>query len=941
MSCKEKTLTSSQPGPTNCICFLGLSSQTDNYDGGKLDNFLGGNTLNEIIQNIDKKFGDILLSNGIINGLSVTNGSTAVKFSIASGKFRVNQIVYDYPGGTDQVTIPNGDSTNDRIDLIVIDAANTPFVIAGTPSANPSSPTLPANTILLSLIFVPANYTSTSEPREPQGGGGTTFIGLIDTPAIYNPSDRKKIVIVKDIANPDSLLFSDDFIPRTGTINDTGTPQRIWPIIGALRFTSTASLRSNIGNAMMQFDTGTNGLLITTDTGANLSSKFFIDDTKAELRAGYATLTDVEKDQYLEAGLEIPNSGSQFTAINNAISDASTVGTNVFSSFIGTRKGKIKAGTFQAAIIGNENSSIGLLSHRSVVIGGKNHTINNGITDSLILGGTGQTASISGRVYITEMELQTGKKLFASNNSTFIDFGTSVNTFVHIQDGNSTDNFYKINTSYNQVSHDKLLRIGLRLSGDPDTLIIKKVNAISGWQTSNIVDFPDNSIDIEKAEAVLLSSKKLKADANLNENLALGAFNVYFKHKGTIAIGKSSKFTNTSLPDIVNGGFISSEDNIIMLGKTKVFDDIIFKVDSTGIGKSTRIINEDLDTFIRFYDKVEGTIGGSNKSIEIVSGHSATNFIKFHSDKTIFNHDRFLEFETFSILELPDDTSILFKPAKNFRIERKDSPTQYFRMENQNFSLVTKNKIGIGFRSFPLEGTSIFNDLYLQKEITTGGSVQSNPSSVETNAWGTFCVGTFRTNASVRNAVALASQNILVLRRSSTAFAKEIEIQQDPTKAGLTLTPFFDYEDANGNRFLDDNNSITNSPIFKMEALWDSNLAFSTPYNPDLTQETSYPYTSQVIMYDVIWNAGIGTPFGKLENKLNGTLTHSIYTDEFKIHTDLFVEGDLRHTGTVVGFYGAGVAKQTIVGSRGGNVALENLLIGLSGLGLITNSTTA
>ena len=41
------------------------------------------------------------------------------------------------------------------------------------------------------------------------------------------------------------------------------------------------------------------------------------------------------------------------------------------------------------------------------------------------------------------------------------------------------------------------------------------------------------------------------------------------------------------------------------------------------------------------------------------------------------------------------------------------------------------------------------------------------------------------------------------------------------------------------------------------------------------------------------------------------------------------------------GFYGTTpVAKQTITGSKGGNVALTNLLIALADMGLITNSTT-
>lgn len=54
------------------------------------------------------------------------------------------------------------------------------------------------------------------------------------------------------------------------------------------------------------------------------------------------------------------------------------------------------------------------------------------------------------------------------------------------------------------------------------------------------------------------------------------------------------------------------------------------------------------------------------------------------------------------------------------------------------------------------------------------------------------------------------------------------------------------------------------------------------------------------------------------------------------------VGGNLAHGGTNAGFFGATPgAKPTASGSRGGNAALASLLTGLSGLGLITDSTTA
>ena len=50
---------------------------------------------------------------------------------------------------------------------------------------------------------------------------------------------------------------------------------------------------------------------------------------------------------------------------------------------------------------------------------------------------------------------------------------------------------------------------------------------------------------------------------------------------------------------------------------------------------------------------------------------------------------------------------------------------------------------------------------------------------------------------------------------------------------------------------------------------------------------------------------------------------------------------NIAHTGTLIGFYGGSVAvKPTVTGSRGGNAALASLLTALSGLGLLTDSSS-
>ena len=71
----------------------------------------------------------------------------------------------------------------------------------------------------------------------------------------------------------------------------------------------------------------------------------------------------------------------------------------------------------------------------------------------------------------------------------------------------------------------------------------------------------------------------------------------------------------------------------------------------------------------------------------------------------------------------------------------------------------------------------------------------------------------------------------------------------------------------------------------------------------------------------------------------SGEFTFVTTTGNLAVGATLFTGTGLAHSGTL-GFYSAaGVAKPTITGSRGGNVALASLLTGLASMGLVTNST--
>jgi len=89
-------------------------------------------------------------------------------------------------------------------------------------------------------------------------------------------------------------------------------------------------------------------------------------------------------------------------------------------------------------------------------------------------------------------------------------------------------------------------------------------------------------------------------------------------------------------------------------------------------------------------------------------------------------------------------------------------------------------------------------------------------------------------------------------------------------------------------------------------------------------------------------DGGVGTTLYVKETGSGNTGWEAIGTaGDVLIGGALELDGALNHDGTTAGFYGtAPAAKPTISGDRAGNAALASFLTALSGLGLITNSTT-
>jgi len=94
---------------------------------------------------------------GVVSGCAVTeSGTPAQTIDVAAGVVRVagRQVTVDVDA---DVAVSAADGTNPRIDLITSNLSGVIVVTAGTPAAEPVLPDIPATSVPLATLYVPAN----------------------------------------------------------------------------------------------------------------------------------------------------------------------------------------------------------------------------------------------------------------------------------------------------------------------------------------------------------------------------------------------------------------------------------------------------------------------------------------------------------------------------------------------------------------------------------------------------------------------------------------------------------------------------------------------------------------------------------------------------------------------------------------------------------------
>src|SRR5574341_297277 len=96
---------------------------------------------------------------GVISGCAVTAQATPdMTVAVASGSVRIGGTTATVTAGN--LTIGAASATNPRFDLIAVDNTGTKSVAAGVAAGNPVFPSIPANSVILAAVYVPANDTA-------------------------------------------------------------------------------------------------------------------------------------------------------------------------------------------------------------------------------------------------------------------------------------------------------------------------------------------------------------------------------------------------------------------------------------------------------------------------------------------------------------------------------------------------------------------------------------------------------------------------------------------------------------------------------------------------------------------------------------------------------------------------------------------------------------
>lgn len=122
------------------------------------DSLTDGTSTITVLQALDT-YNSVLSDTSVVTGCVAAWSGSGLTYNVSAGIFRIRGVRYIFPGGS--VTLGTADATNDRFDVIVLNADLSVTAVEGTPAANPSDPPIDEDTQLKRLsVLVQANATT-------------------------------------------------------------------------------------------------------------------------------------------------------------------------------------------------------------------------------------------------------------------------------------------------------------------------------------------------------------------------------------------------------------------------------------------------------------------------------------------------------------------------------------------------------------------------------------------------------------------------------------------------------------------------------------------------------------------------------------------------------------------------------------------------------------
>lgn len=146
-------------------------------------------------------------STGVESGCAVTaQGTPDMTVAVASGLVVVNYAEVLVSSGN--VTITAAHSTLPRFDLIAVNSSGTKSAVAGTPAAAPVFPAIPANSVIIAAVYVPAADTAINsnqiKDRRVTVPAPTAALGW----TTVSKAADESITLDNTLSNDNTLFFS-------------------------------------------------------------------------------------------------------------------------------------------------------------------------------------------------------------------------------------------------------------------------------------------------------------------------------------------------------------------------------------------------------------------------------------------------------------------------------------------------------------------------------------------------------------------------------------------------------------------------------------------------------------------------------------------------------------------------------------------------------------